>query len=243
MSIDFVLASASPARRKLLQSMGINPFICASDFDESTVQLSDPVARVETLAQRKVEVISRQFRDSLILGCDSMMVMDGEVYGKPRDRDEAFSRWQKMRGNKGTIYTGHALFDQRKNQMVVRSGITHVYFSKISDLHIRAYIATGEPLACAGSFALEGKGSALVDRIEGCHTNVIGLSLPLFRSMLAELHYNLFDYWGLPLLDKLAISGDLSQTSGALDSTPPPPLPARPAVDSSDSPISGSLYQ
>jgi septum formation protein len=216
MSIDFVLASASPSRRKLLQSMGINPFICASNFNESKVQLSDPVARVETLAQRKVEAVKTQFRDSLILGCDSMMTMDGKVYGKPRDRDEAFVRWQEMRGNRGTIYTGHALFDQRQNQMVVRCGITQVYFSQISDLQIRAYIATGEPLACAGCFALEGKGSALVDKIEGCHTNVIGLSLPLFRSMLAELRYNLSDYWGLPLLDKLAISGDLSQPSGDL---------------------------
>jgi septum formation protein len=242
MAIDFVLASASSARRKLLQSMGVNPFICASNFDESKVRLTDPVARVETLAQRKVEAVMGQFRDSLILGCDSMMMMDGEFYGKPRDRDEAFTRWQQMRGNRGTLYTGHALFDQRQNQMVVRCGITHVHFSKISDLQIRAYIATGEPLACAGCFALEGKGSALVDKIEGCHTNVIGLSLPLFRSMLAELHYNLFDYWGLPLLDKLAISGDLSQTSGALGSTPPPPLPARPPSASGDSPISGNLY-
>ncbi len=224
MSIDFVLASASPARRKLLQSMGINPFICASNFDESKVQLTDPVARVETLAQRKVEAVIRQFRDSLLLGCDSIMMIDGEIYGKPRDRDEAFARWQEMRGNKATIYTGHALFDQRQNQVVVRCGITHVYFSKISDVQIRAYIATGEPMACAGCFSLDGKGGALVDKIEGCHTNVIGLSLPLFRSMLTELRYNLSDYWGLPLLDKLAISGDLSQSnSGALDTTPPPP--------------------
>lgn len=195
MNINFVLASASPARRRLLQSVGINPLICVSNFDESQIRLTDPIALVEKLAQSKAEVILNQVQDSLILGCDSVLVIDNEIHGKPRDPAEAFTRWQQMRGNRGTLYTGHALIDQRQTKTVVRCGITQVYFGRVSDAQIQAYIATGEPLACAGCFALEGKGSALVDKIEGCHSNVIGLSLPLLRSMLAELSYDLSDHW------------------------------------------------
>jgi septum formation protein len=193
--IDFVLASASPARRRLLQSVGINPRICVSHFDEDSIKLTDPVALVETLARRKAETVLSQITDSLVLGCDSVLMVNNEIHGKPQDAAEAFTRWQQMRGNRGTLYTGHALIDQRNDRTIVRCGITHVYFGKVSDAQIQAYIATGEPLVCAGCFALEGKGSALVDKIEGCHSNVIGLSLPLLRSMLAELSYDLSNYW------------------------------------------------
>jgi septum formation protein len=195
MTIDFVLASASPARRRLLQSVGINPRVCVSHFDESQIQLPDPIDLVQTLAQRKAEVVLPQVSESLVLGCDSVLVVDREIHGKPRDPAEAFRRWQQMRGNQGTLYTGHALIDQRQGRQVVRCGVTQVYFGRVSDAQIQAYIATGEPLACAGAFALEGKGSAFIDKIEGCHSNVIGLSLPLLRSMLAELSYDLTSYW------------------------------------------------
>ncbi len=195
MTLNFVLASASPARRRLLQSVGINPLVCVSHFDEAQIQLSDPVALVETLAQRKAEVVLAQVNDSLVLGCDSILVVDGEIHGKPQDPVQALTRWQKMRGRIGKLYTGHALIDQIQAKQVVRCGITQVYFGQVTDAQIQAYIATGEPLACAGGFALEGKGSALIDRIEGCHSNVIGLSLPLLRSMLAELGYDLTSYW------------------------------------------------
>jgi septum formation protein len=195
MTINFVLASASPARRRLLQSVGINPLVCVSNFDESQIQLSDPIALVETLAQRKAEVVLSQVNDSLVLGCDSILVVGNEIYGKPQDPIEAFTRWQQMRGNRGTLYTGHALIDQSQAKKVVRCGITQVYFGRVTDTQIQAYITTGEPLVCAGGFALEGKGSALIDKIEGCHSNVIGLSLPLLRSMLAELSYDLSSYW------------------------------------------------
>ncbi len=192
---DFVLASASPARRRLLQSVGINPRICVSHFDEDSVQLTDPARLVETLARMKAETVLNQITDSLVLGCDSILHVNGEIHGKPKDADEAFDRWQQMRGNHGTLYTGHALIDQQTDRRVIRCGVTQVYFGQVSDTQIRAYIATGEPLVCAGCFALEGKGSALVDKIEGCHSNVIGLSLPLLRSMLTELGYDLGNYW------------------------------------------------
>jgi septum formation protein len=100
-----------------------------------------------------------------------------------------------MRGHYGILYTGHALIDQTQRQEIIRCGITSVYFAQISDQAIKTYVASGEPLKCAGSFALEGKGSLFVEKIEGCYSNVIGLSLPLFRKMLAELSYDVTDFW------------------------------------------------
>lgn len=195
MPINFVLASASPARRRLLQTVGIDPVVCVSNFDESQVSLTDPVELVKTLAWCKAEIVLDRVSNSMILGCDSVLTIDGEIHGKPKDAAEAFARWQQMRGNRGTLYTGHALIDQVQQRTIVRCGITQVYFGNVSDAQIRAYIATGEPLACAGCFALEGKGAALVDKIDGCHSNVIGLSLPLFREMFAELGYDLGTFW------------------------------------------------
>ena len=191
----FVLASASPARRKILVDAGIKALVCKSDFDESQVNLKEPRSLVETLAVRKAETVARQFEDALILGCDSVLALDGEIYGKPESPQIAIARWQKMRGNKGILYTGHALIDQRSYRKVVDCGVTTVYFGNISDRLIEAYIATGEPLNCAGCFAIDGKGGFLVEKIEGCHNNVIGLSLPLLRVMLDKLGYKVEDFW------------------------------------------------
>lgn len=190
-----VLASASPARQKLLQTVGINPIIQASNFDESQIKIFDPVELVETLAFKKAETVSDRFSDNLILGCDSVLVVDGEIYGKPESSEEAIARWQKMRGNQGILYTGHALIDLKQNKTLTRSCITKVYFANISDDVIKAYVATEEPLKCAGSFALEGKGGLFVEKIEGCHSNVIGLSYPLLRQMLTDLGYQVTDFW------------------------------------------------
>ena len=194
----FVLASASPARRRLLQSAGIEPIVRVSDFDESQIQLSDPESLVQTLAQRKAETVAGQFESALILGCDSVLLVNGEIYGKPDSPTEAITRWQKMRGNVGDLYTGHALIDQSQSRTLVRCQVTRVYFAQISDRQIEAYVATGEPLKCAGCFALEGRGGLFVERLEGCHTNVIGLSLPLLRQMLNQLGYDVTDFWQLP---------------------------------------------
>ncbi|MBD2385725.1 Maf family protein [Cylindrospermum sp. FACHB-282] len=192
---QFVLASASVARRRLLQTVGIEPIVCPSDFDESQIQLSDPALLVQTLAQCKAETVVSQFTSALIMGCDSVLAINGEIYGKPADAVEAIARWQLMQGNFGDLYTGHILIDTTQSKAVVKYQVTRVYFGKMSDRAISAYVATGEPLNCAGAFAIEGFGSFFVERIEGCHTNVIGLSLPLLRQMLAELGYEATDFW------------------------------------------------
>ncbi|AKG23749.1 Maf family protein [Calothrix sp. 336/3] len=191
----FVLASASPARRRLLQTAGIEPVVCVSDFDESQITLIDAGELVQVLAQKKAETVCSQFPDDLILGCDSVLAVNGEIYGKPENPEEAKQRWQIMQGHYGDLYTGHALIDNRKNQVLVKCQVTRVYFAPMSDRAISAYVATAEPLKCAGCFALEGKGGLFVEKIDGCHSNVIGLSLPLLRQMLTDLGYDVTDFW------------------------------------------------
>lgn len=191
---DFVLASASVARRRLLQSIGIEPVVCKSGFDESTINLDDPRELVNTLAQCKADIVAQQYRNALVLGCDSLLEIKGEIHGKPQTKAEAIARWQRMTGQQGSLYTGHCLIAP-DGEKIIRCGITKVYFGAIDLELIRAYIDSGEPLHCAGAFALEGKGGALVERIEGCYSNVIGLSLPLLRQMLQELGYPLNLFW------------------------------------------------
>ena len=194
-----VLASASPARLRLLQGAGIFPKVHPSHFDESQVRSPDPEVLVKTLALGKAETVASNYRESnprpLILGCDSVLAIANEIYGKPASAADAIARWQQMRGRKGSLYTGYALLDLQQEKQVVQAAVTDVYFASASDRAIRAYVATQEPLQCAGAFAIEGKGGLFVDRIEGCHMNVIGLSLPVLRVMVDGLGYDITQWW------------------------------------------------
>ena len=191
----FVLASASPARLKLLRMAGIEPIVQTSYFDESQIQIDYTEDLVNTLAFKKAEIVAKSHSSSLVLGCDSVLAIEGEIYGKPENPSVAIERWRQMRGKVGLLYTGHALMDTSQQTQLIKCGITEVHFADIDDDAIEAYVATGEPLKCAGSFALEGKGGVFVEKIVGCHTNVIGLSLPLLRQMLEEMGYQISNFW------------------------------------------------
>jgi septum formation protein len=141
------------------------------------------------LAQAKAEAVRDACTDASItavLGCDSVLAFEGEVFGKPADADEAMARWQRMRGRWGDLHTGHCLMGVSLADQL-SCVTTRVLFANLSDQEIAAYVATGEPLQCAGGFALEGRGGALVERIDGCYSNVIGLSLPLLRCWLLDM--------------------------------------------------------
>ena len=199
---SLILASSSSARLRLLQTLGINPIVMPSNFDESTVKLTEPKKLVEILAQAKAETIAKSISkenssetlSDLILGCDSVLVVEDQIYGKPADREEAIYRWQKMRGQVGQLYTGHALIDLSQNKNLVLCRMTKVHFSPVNDQEIEAYVATEEPLKCAGCFAIDGIGALFIEKIDGCHTNVIGLSLPLLRVMLNSLGYQISNF-------------------------------------------------
>lgn len=193
--IPFILASASPARKQLLQQAGIQAIACKSNFDESSVRNKDPEELTNTLALCKAKIVAEQYPNALVLGCDSVLSVAGEIHGKPASSREAIARWQLMRGQIGSLYTGHALLDGSTGKEIVKCGITKVYFADISDRIIEAYIATGEPMHCAGCFAIDGRGGLFVEKLEGCHSNVIGLSLPLLHQMLNELGHSIVDFW------------------------------------------------
>lgn len=193
--MDFVLASASPARRRLLQGIGLNPIVQVSHFDEDQIKETNAARLVEALALAKANTVAKQRQNALILGCDSVLLVQGQIFGKPESPEVAIARWQMMRGSYGELYTGHALIDQTQNKTIVRHGSTKVHFAAIDDDTIKAYVASGEPMQCAGCFALEGKGGLFIEKLDGCHSNVIGLSLPLFRQMLKELDYNISQLW------------------------------------------------
>ncbi|MGB7415147.1 MAG: nucleoside triphosphate pyrophosphatase [Thermosynechococcaceae cyanobacterium] len=196
-ALKFVLASASPARCQLLKSAGLSPVVQPSDYDESLVQCSTVSELVEALAAGKADIVMKQqMTPALVLGCDSVLELEGKIYGKPKNPAEAIERWSNMRGRVGYLYTGHALLD--RGQSLIRHQMTEVHFAEISDRQIEAYVATEEPLYCAGSFALDGYGGLFIDKIVGCHSNVIGLSLPLLRQMLANLGYDVTDFWAQP---------------------------------------------
>jgi len=196
-----VLASASPARRRLLEQAVIPHRVRVSGVDEGAISSSDPAVLVQLLAMAKAEAVAQTLQADVcrpaawgVLGCDSLLVFGGEVFGKPADQAEAIARWRRMAGGVGELLTGHCLLpgngllseDSPMGQegFQLETVTTRVHFAALSTAEIEAYVATGEPLACAGGFALEGRGALVVERLDGCFSNVIGLSLPLLRRWL-----------------------------------------------------------
>jgi septum formation protein len=187
-----VLASASPARRRLLEQAAIPHRVQVSGVDEEAITDPDPRTLVQQLARAKAEAVAAALADGAdgVLGCDSLLVFEGEVFGKPADAAEAQARWRRMAGGWGELITGHCLLPGRHGAVAstprLAVVVTRVQFASISAAEIDAYVSSGEPLQCAGGFALEGRGGLLVERIEGCFSNVIGLSLPLLRRWLTD---------------------------------------------------------
>ena len=194
MPIPLVLASQSPARLATLRSAGIEPRVIVSHVDEDAVLAAagavSPADAVLTLARAKAqEVAGKHEARALILGCDSMLEFGGEILGKPGDAATARDRWRAMRGNSGTLHTGHWLIDARATPASGSAGATCstvVRFADLSDDEIDAYVATGEPLQVAGAFTVDGIGGPYVESIEGDFHGVVGVSLPLLRHLLAD---------------------------------------------------------
>ncbi|MER7275229.1 nucleoside triphosphate pyrophosphatase [Dactylosporangium sp. NPDC000244] len=194
----FILASASPSRRRLLAQAGIAAQVVVSGVDESVVQAGDAATLAGTLAGLKARaVLPSAPADALVLGCDSVLGFDGEILGKPGTAAEATARWQAMRGRSGVLYTGHCLLDAATGAAAEEVVATTVHFASPSDEEIAAYVATGEPLEVAGAFTIDGRGGAFVAGIEGDHTNVVGLSVPTLRLLLARLDVPLVSLWSI----------------------------------------------
>jgi septum formation protein len=220
--IPFVLASASPARRETLVGAGVTPYVLVSHVDEKAV-VAEAEARLGQLAAEDVALLLARAKcesvagllasdeappdapvDALVLGCDSVLELDGEVRGKPADAAEAVSRWHRMRGRSGVLHSGQWLVDDRDpaaggtGATIGAVSSTTVHFADLSDAEVEAYVATGEPLRVAGAFTIDGLGGAFVTSIEGDHHTVVGLSLPLLRDLLHDIGVGWFDLAGVP---------------------------------------------
>ena len=207
---SLLLASASPARLATLRAAGLRPRVRVSSVDEPALLartgVSDPEEVVLLLAKAKAEDVASALDadddeieddentgDVVVLGCDSVLDLDGEALGKPVDAADAVARWKRMRGRSGQLRTGHWLIDTRDAAAggtlgsIGATSVTTVHFADISDAEIDAYVATGEPLHVAGAFTVDGRGGAFVTGIEGDQHGVVGVSLPLLREMLGTL--------------------------------------------------------
>jgi len=193
----FLLASASSGRLRTLRQAGVEPEVEVSGVDEDALTADSPAELVQVLAHAKaVAVAERQQGTLLVLGCDSMLELDGFALGKPASVEEAIARWKSMRGRTAVLHTGHTLIevlDTRLGRTLDRVASTEVRFAEPSDAEIAAYVGTGEPLRVAGAFTVDGLGGWFVDSIAGDHHNVVGLSLPLLRRMLLEFGYAVTD--------------------------------------------------
>ena len=193
-----VLASASPARLSLLRQAGLAPAVVVSDVDESTVQAPRVAEQVALLASAKASAVARRETDALVIGADSLLEFRGKPLGKPADAAQARERWQRMAGRSGVLHTGQALFDVRDGAVVSRDitvASTVVYFASPTPAELEAYLATGEPLAVAGAFTLDGLGAPFVRRVEGDPAAVVGLSLTVLRTQLGKRGLAITDLW------------------------------------------------
>ncbi len=194
-----VLASASPARRGLLRAAGFDPEVVPSGVDEGAVATGDGgvTTTVHALAEAKALAVAArpEVTGALVLGCDSLFEIDGCARGKPGSAEEAATRIRDQRGRSGVLHTGHCLIDAARGERATGVASTTVRFTSITDAEVDAYVATGEPLEVAGAFTLDGRSAVFVAGVDGDPSNVVGLSLPLFRALLGQLDVAVTDLW------------------------------------------------
>lgn len=190
-----VLASASPARLAVLRGAGVHPEVIVSGVDEDAYSAPSTGELTQVLASAKASAVASKLDDGLVIGCDSMLDLDGRAYGKPSSPEEAAARWRQMSGRSGTLYTGHCVIDVASGKYEAAVAATTVRFGRPTEAEISAYVATGEPLNMAGAFTIEGLGGWFVDSVNGDHNNVIGISLPLLRRLFLDLGVTIPQLW------------------------------------------------
>lgn len=207
-SRTLILASASRSRRKLLEEAGFAPEVVVSGVDEARIGHQTTAEVVAGLAARKATAVATRLAErtyayhppALVLACDSLLDVDGVAVGKPAGGAEALDRWKALRGRSAHLLTGHHLIDlgqlrARRPAAVSAVADTEVRFGTPSDEELAIYVGTGEPLGAAGGFTLEGRSAPFIDGVVGDPSNVMGLSLPRFRQLLAELRLAVHELW------------------------------------------------
>ena len=203
-----VLGSASSGRLQVLRQAGVDPLVLVSGVDEDGLMASlGPVAApaevVRALATAKAEQVTSMLTpdvtaDCVVVGCDSMLYLDGRLCGKPASVDDARRQWQSMAGRAGHLHTGHCLVRVRDHAVVqteAETSVTTVHFGTPSPADLEAYLTSGEPLRVAGAFTIDGLGGWFVDGVEGDPSTVIGVSLPLLRTLLRRVGLSVAALW------------------------------------------------
>jgi len=179
----------------VLRAAGVRPDVIVSGVDEDAYSAPTTGELTQVLASAKAAAVAAGLADGLVIGCDSMLDLDGRAYGKPATPAEAEQRWHQLAGRTGTLFTGHCVIDVAGGRRQTAVAATTVRFGTPTDAEIAAYVATGEPLGMAGAFTIEGLGGWFVDSIDGDHNNVIGISVPLLRTLLLSLGVTIPDLW------------------------------------------------
>lgn len=190
-----ILASGSPARLRLLREAGFDPKVVVSGVPEDDVEAPTTALVARALAERKASAVADPAGDAVVVGCDSILEFDGRRFGKPADDDEARGWLRAMRARTGTLFTGHCVIDERTGARATDVAATVIRFGITTDEELDAYLATGEARQVAGAFTLDGRSAPFVDGVDGDPGNVIGLSLPLFRTLLADLGIPVMALW------------------------------------------------
>jgi septum formation protein len=193
--VRVVLASASTARLAVLRGAGVDPEVIVSGVEEDAYSAPSTGELTQVLASAKASSVASRLNDGIVVGCDSLLDLDGQAYGKPASAAEAEARWHAMSGKTGTLFTGHCVIDVASGRCEAAVAATTIRFGTPTDAEISAYVATGEPLNMAGAFTIEGLGGWFVDSIDGDHNNVIGISIPLLRVLLRDLDVTIPDLW------------------------------------------------
>jgi septum formation protein len=193
-AVRLILASGSATRLRVLRDGGFDPEVIVSGVDED-IDAPDTATAVLALARRKGLAVATRCPDALVLACDSLLDLHGGALGKPASGAEATAYWRRLGGQEATLCTGHWVMDTRSGRSTSDVARTTVRFGVPDPDEIEAYVATGEPLGLAGAFSIEGYGAPFVDGVDGSPSNVLGLSLPLLRRMLALLDVRITDLW------------------------------------------------
>ncbi len=200
MTPRLILASASPARLRVLRWAGLQPEVMVSGVDEGGVDSLTVAAAVKVLAQRKAAAVTARLgpADALVIGCDSLLEFEGRPEGKPASAADAVALWRRLRARTGLLHTGHCVIDARRGVEALVTDSALIRFGDPSDDEIAAYVATREPLQVAGGFTLEGYGAAWIDSIDGNYGTITGLSIPVLRRLLRQLGFEIVQLWAHP---------------------------------------------
>jgi septum formation protein len=183
---------------RLLRDAGFDPEVMLSGVAETNDDGLPTADLAAALAERKAAAVAALRPDALVLGCDSMLDLDGDSLGKPATQQDVLAVWKRLAGSEGTLYTGHCLIHGQISLRAIGVAATTIRFGNPTDAEIAAYAATGEPLSLAGAFSIDGRAAPFVDGIDGDPGNVIGVSLPLLRRLLAQVGVSITDLWRTP---------------------------------------------